>query len=162
MTITEVILPLQADYPALPLYSQFSHLFTFPLLLSLSRLCCSLPLSVCLCYFGTYVRTTPLPPTLPSVALSITHPLCLSPLHLSCSLTPPTTLEQPSLSGVDEFPYLIFMGEIICVCVRRWWVTGEGGDGTGVCVLVRNGGWRVYRVYMKHHYHIKDMLGFLS
>lgn len=36
----------------------------------------------------------------------------------------------------------------VCVCVS---------------VLVRNGGfWRVYRVYMKHHYHIKDMLGFLS
>lgn len=39
-------------------------------------------------------------------------------------------------------------------------VTREGGDGTGVCVLVRDGGWRVYRVYMKHHYHIKDTLGF--
>lgn len=31
-----------------------------------------------------------------------------------------------------------------CVCVCLW------------------GGWRVYRAYMKHHYHIKDMLGFLS
>lgn len=41
-------------------------------------------------------------------------------------------------------------------------VKGEEGDGTGVCVcvLVRDGGWRLYRVYMKHHYHIKDMLGF--
>lgn len=40
----------------------------------------------------------------------------------------------------------------------------EGGDGTGVCeccmCAVRDGGWRLYRVYMKHHYHIKDMLGF--
>lgn len=41
-------------------------------------------------------------------------------------------------------------------------VKGEGNDGTGVCVcvLVRDGDWRLYRVYMKHHYHIKDMLGF--
>lgn len=44
-----------------------------------------------------------------------------------------------------------------------------GGYGRGrrwigcVCVCAgRGGGWRVYRVYMKHHYHIKDMLGFLS
>lgn len=175
MTITEVTLPWQACSPALPPPVLFSHNFViFSLsspLITLFLLCHSLPLSVCLCNFGTYARTTPLPPTLPSVALSITHPLFLSPLHLSCSLTPPVTIWaahaklQPSLSGVDELlPYLIFMGEIIwkSVCVGgggyrrgRWW------NGC-VCVLVRDGGWRVYRVYMKHHYHIKDMLGFLS
>lgn len=38
--------------------------------------------------------------------------------------------------------------------------TEKGGDVAGVCVPVRDGGWRVYRVYMKHHYHIKDILGF--
>lgn len=36
-----------------------------------------------------------------------------------------------------------------------------------VCVLFKDGGWvrggwRAYRVYMKHHYHIKDTLGSLS
>lgn len=44
--------------------------------------------------------------------------------------------------------------ERVCVCLRM--------SGVCVCVLVRDGGWRVHRVYMKHHYHIKDMLGFLS
>lgn len=37
----------------------------------------------------------------------------------------------------------------VCVCICG-------------CMLLRDGGWRVYRVYMKHHYHIKDMLDSLS
>lgn len=63
-------------------------------------------------------------------------------------------------------PYLIFMGEIIWKCVYMGGMMG-GGYRRGRCVYVcvcwlEIGGWRVYRVYMKHHYHIKDMLGFLS
>lgn len=45
--------------------------------------------------------------------------------------------------------------------LRREGIVGERGGAMGrVCAPVRDGGWRVYRVYMKNHYHIKDMLGF--
>lgn len=169
-------IPWQAHSPALPSPSLFSHnfvIFSLSSLITLFCLCRSLPLSVCLCNFGTYVSYhTPAPNPAPCrfyhhpVAFSFSPPSFLFS-HPSRHPWAAQAELQPSLSGVDELNYLIFMGEIIwkCVCVCQ----GQGGlqerevmERLCVCVLVRDGGWRVYRVYMRHHYHIKDMLGFLS
>lgn len=95
-----------------------------------------------------------------------------SPFHLSSSLSHLWSTQQPTQNRTHHHqvlmvmdPYFIFMGEIIWNCV--WWVvgvTGEGGDEMGVCMCVHwlGWGWGVYRVYMEHHYHIKDMLDSLS
>lgn len=77
------LLPVHLLYSLVTILSSFH----FPLLSSLcSAFVASSPtLSVCV-ILALMFRTPPLPPTLPSVA---------SPtLHLSCSLTPPVTLEQ--------------------------------------------------------------------
>lgn len=83
------------------------------------------------------------------------------PVFLRCSLTPSVTPERFTRNGSRHYQVLtsrptwyswVRLFKNVC------WKWGEWQDG---CVSA-GWGWRrrVYRVYMKHHYHIKDTLGF--